>query len=137
MPCWWKFRRIARSNETHNQAFCIAFPLAKADGEMDEEGEEQGNPDEEEEMSRFGETCLTWLKYRMARVTGSTKQEALYSKIREYSARLGMACFCFRNEETFKNIHAKPLQVIDLEDTSFEPTEGDFLENDFPYLDPV
>ena len=116
-------------------SFLHSIPLTKADGEMDEEGEEQGNPDEEEEMSRFGD-----LSHLAEIPNGSSygvyKAGSLIFKNKRVFCSLGYGLLLFyRNEESFKNIHSKPFQVIDLENTSFEPTE-DFLENEFPYLGP-
>ena len=116
-------------------SFLHSIPLAKADGEVDGESEEHDSTDGEEVSVHFGDMShLAEIPNGLS--YGVYKAGSLIFKDKRVFCSLGYGLLLFyRNEESFKNIHSKPFQVIDLENTSFEPTE-DFLENEFPYLGP-
>ena len=103
--------------------------------EVDGEGEEHDSTDGEEVSGHFGDLShLAEIPNGLS--YGVYKAGSLIFKNKRVFCSLGYGLLLFyRNEESFKNIHSKPFQVIDLENTSFEPTE-DFLENEFPYLGP-
>ena len=101
---------------------------------MDGEGEEHDSTDGEEVSGHFGDLShLAEIPNGLS--YGVYKAGSLIFKNKRVFCCLGMAYFYSIETKKASNIHSKPFQVIDPENTSLEPTE-DFLENEFPYLGP-